>query len=49
MESLPKKIPHNKVPALVLVLLALAVMVFVIWRVDSAPLDKRCLCIRRHY
>lgn len=26
MESLPKKIPHNKVPALVLVLLALAVM-----------------------
>ncbi|EBC6678985.1 multidrug transporter subunit MdtN [Salmonella enterica] len=37
MESLPKKIPHNKVPALVLVLLALAVMVFVIWRVDSAP------------
>ncbi|SUI04619.1 multidrug resistance protein MdtN [Salmonella enterica subsp. indica] len=37
MESSPKKIPRNKVPALVLVLLALAVMVFVIWRVDSAP------------
>ncbi|ECJ2519966.1 TPA_asm: multidrug transporter subunit MdtN [Salmonella enterica subsp. salamae serovar 42:z:1,5] len=37
MESSPKKIPRNKVPALVLVLLALVVMVFVIWRVDSAP------------
>lgn len=36
MESSPKKIPRNKVPALVLVLLALVVMVFVIWRVDSA-------------
>ncbi|EDY9311595.1 multidrug transporter subunit MdtN [Salmonella enterica] len=37
MESSPKKIPRNNVPALVLVLLALVVMVFVIWRVDSAP------------
>ncbi|EEO9843391.1 multidrug transporter subunit MdtN [Salmonella enterica] len=37
MESSPKKTPRNKVPALVLVLLALVVMVFVIWRVDSAP------------
>ncbi|EAN4943859.1 multidrug transporter subunit MdtN [Salmonella enterica] len=37
MESSQKKIPRNKVPALILVLLALVVMVFVIWRVDSAP------------
>ncbi|EAB2798785.1 biotin/lipoyl-binding protein, partial [Salmonella enterica] len=37
MESSPKKIPRNKIPALALVLLALVVMVFVIWRVDSAP------------
>ncbi|ECI4025838.1 multidrug transporter subunit MdtN, partial [Salmonella enterica subsp. houtenae] len=37
MESSPKKIPRNKIPALALLLLALVVMVFVIWRVDSAP------------
>ncbi|EAZ4759364.1 multidrug transporter subunit MdtN [Salmonella enterica] len=37
MESSQKKIPRNKVPALILVLLALVVMAFVIWRVDSAP------------
>lgn len=37
MESSPKKIPRNKIPALALVLLALVVIVFVIWRVDSAP------------
>ncbi|EAO2685041.1 multidrug transporter subunit MdtN [Salmonella enterica] len=37
MESSQKKIPRNKVPALILVLLALAVLTFVIWRVDSAP------------
>ncbi|MGE6980998.1 multidrug transporter subunit MdtN [Kluyvera intermedia] len=37
MESSQKKAPRNKVPALALVILALVVMIFVIWRVDSAP------------
>jgi len=37
MESSQKKVARNKVPALALVILALVVMVFVIWRVDSAP------------
>lgn len=37
MESSPKKAPRNKFPALLVVALALVALVFVIWRVDSAP------------
>lgn len=37
MESSLKKTPRNKLPALLLTLLALAVLIFVIWRVDSKP------------
>ena len=37
MESSQKKVSRNKVPALFLVILALVVMVFVIWRLDSSP------------
>lgn len=37
MESSQKKAPRNKIPALVLTLLALVALVFVIWRVDSQP------------
>ena len=37
MESSSKKIPRNKLPALLLVLLAVVVLLFVIWRLDSAP------------
>ncbi|MGL4681736.1 MAG: biotin/lipoyl-binding protein, partial [Hafnia alvei] len=37
MESSQKKVSRNKIPALALVILAVVVMIFVIWRVDSAP------------
>lgn len=37
MESTQKKAPRNKLPAVVIVLIALVVLVFVIWRLDSAP------------
>ncbi|EPM8522183.1 multidrug efflux transporter periplasmic adaptor subunit MdtN [Escherichia coli] len=37
MESTPKKAPCSKFPALLVVALALVALVFVIWRVDSAP------------
>lgn len=37
MESSSKKIPRNKLPALLLVLLAVVVLLVVIWRLDSAP------------
>lgn len=37
MESMPKKAPRSKFPALLVVALALVALVFVIWRVDSAP------------
>lgn len=37
MESSLKKAPRNKLPALLLALLALVVLIFVIWRVDSKP------------
>ena len=37
MESTPKKAPRSKFPALLVVALALVALVFVIWRVDSAP------------
>lgn len=32
-----EKIPRNKLPALLLVLLAVVVLLVVIWRLDSAP------------
>ena len=37
MESSLKKAPRNKLPALLLALLALVVLIFIIWRVDSKP------------
>lgn len=37
MESSLKKAPRNKLPALLLALLALVVLIFVIWRLDSKP------------
>lgn len=37
MESTPKKPTNKKAPALLLVLVAIVVMVYVIWRLDSAP------------
>lgn len=37
MESTPKKSTNTKAPALILVLVAIVVMIYVIWRVDSAP------------
>lgn len=37
MESSQKIMSRNKVPALVLVILALVMVMFVIWRLDSAP------------
>lgn len=37
MESTPKKPTNKKAPALILVLVAIIVMVYVIWRLDSAP------------
>lgn len=37
MESTPKKPSHKKAPALMLVLVAIIVMIYVIWRLDSAP------------
>lgn len=37
MESTPKKSTNKKAPALILVLVAIVVMIYVIWRVDSAP------------
>ncbi|MEO3992094.1 multidrug transporter subunit MdtN [Pseudocitrobacter cyperus] len=37
MESSAKKAPRNKLPALALVLLAIVVLIYVIWRVDSSP------------
>ena len=37
MESSLKKAPRNKLPALLLALLALVVLIFFIWRVDSKP------------
>ena len=37
MESSQKKVSHNKIPALFLVILAMVVMVYVIWRLDSSP------------
>ena len=37
MESSLKKAPRNKLPALLLALLALVALIFVIWRVDSKP------------
>ncbi|EFC6287810.1 multidrug transporter subunit MdtN [Shigella boydii] len=37
MESTPKKAPRSKFPALLVVALALVALVFVIWRIDSAP------------
>ena len=37
MESTPKKAPRSKIPALLVVALALVALVFVIWHVDSAP------------
>ncbi|MEB4676520.1 multidrug transporter subunit MdtN [Enterobacteriaceae bacterium G50] len=37
MESTPKKPTNKKAPALILVLVAIVVMVYVIWRLDSAP------------
>ena len=37
MERSLKKAPRNKLPALLLALLALVVLIFVIWRVDSKP------------
>lgn len=37
MENSLKKAPRNKLPALLLALLALVVLIFVIWRVDSKP------------
>ncbi|MDA8493030.1 multidrug transporter subunit MdtN [Kluyvera georgiana] len=37
MQQSQKKAPRNKIPALVLTLLALVALVFVIWRVDSQP------------
>ena len=37
MESTPKKAPRSKFPALLVVAFALVALVFVIWRVDSAP------------
>lgn len=37
MESSLKKAPRNKLPALILVVLAVVVLIFVIWKLDSAP------------
>ena len=37
MESTPKKPTNKKAPALILVMAAIVVMVYVIWRLDSAP------------
>lgn len=37
MESTQKKSTNKKAPALILVLVAIVVMIYVIWRVDSAP------------
>lgn len=37
MESTPKKPTNKKAPALILVLVTIVVMVYVIWRLDSAP------------
>lgn len=37
MESTQQKVSRSKVPAIVVVLLAVVVLVFVIWRLDSAP------------
>lgn len=37
MESTPKKPTNKKAPALLLVLVAIVVMVYVIWHLDSAP------------
>lgn len=37
MESTSKKTPRNKLPALLLLVLTLAVLIYVIWRVDSSP------------
>jgi len=37
MESSPQKASHNKLPALLLVLVTLIVLIYVIWRVDNTP------------
>ena len=37
MESSSKKAPRNKLPALMLLVLALVILVFVIWKLDSSP------------
>ncbi|HCL5252532.1 TPA: multidrug transporter subunit MdtN [Salmonella enterica] len=37
MESTQKKAPRNKIPALLLVIIALLVLVFIIWRLDTSP------------
>lgn len=37
MESSPKKASRNTLPALLLVVLAVVVLIFVIWKLDSAP------------
>lgn len=37
MESSSKKAPRNKLPALMLLVLALVIFVFVIWKLDSSP------------
>lgn len=37
MESSQNKTLRNKIPALALTLLALIVLIWVIWRIDSAP------------
>lgn len=37
MESTQKKAPRHKIPALLLVIIALVVLVFIIWRLDTSP------------
>lgn len=37
MESTPKNATRNKLPALILTVAAVVALVYVIWRVDSAP------------
>ena len=37
MESTQKKFPRHKMPALMLVIIALMVLLFTIWRLDTAP------------
>lgn len=49
MESTPKKAPRSKFPALLVVALALVALVFVIWRVDSAPSTNDRLRVSRYH